>query len=206
MDVALTIAAANLDLDATVAVAEIVGGTPVARRVRSTVSWGALPVDYLQHHQPDTFGYPDIPLRAAAQRGGGRGTRFDAAGHGDEPTDHKSSARASSTLPARTRRPRWRRRWPARFLGGRILHGAIRQYRASQSDGHQQVAKGHPGGGGLDGRRRSSGVALAEGRAGLQGGASAEPGWIPRRQHHHRPRPGRSAFAGRAGPDEPSTA
>ena len=30
----------------------------MARRIRNTISWGALPVDYLQHHQPDTFGYP----------------------------------------------------------------------------------------------------------------------------------------------------
>jgi hypothetical protein len=52
VDVALTIAAANLDLNATVTVAEIVGGTPTARRVRSTVSWGALPVDYLHIISP----------------------------------------------------------------------------------------------------------------------------------------------------------
>jgi len=58
VDVGLTIAAANLDLNATVTVTETVGGVPVTRHVRGSVSWGALPVDYLQHHSPDTFGYP----------------------------------------------------------------------------------------------------------------------------------------------------
>ena len=58
MDLALTIAAANLDLDATVTAVELVGGTPVVRKVRTVVTWGGLPIDYLQHHKPDTFGSP----------------------------------------------------------------------------------------------------------------------------------------------------
>lgn len=58
VDVALTVAAANLDVDATVTAAAIVAGSPVAKNVAVTIRWGALPVDYLQYHQPDTFGYP----------------------------------------------------------------------------------------------------------------------------------------------------
>lgn len=58
VDLGLTIAAANLDLNATVTAVELVGGTPVARKVRTVVTWGGLPIDYLQHHKPDTFGYP----------------------------------------------------------------------------------------------------------------------------------------------------
>jgi hypothetical protein len=58
VDVVLTTAAANIDLNATVSAEEIVGGVPTPRTVTKTVSWGALPVDYLQHHKPDTFGFP----------------------------------------------------------------------------------------------------------------------------------------------------
>jgi hypothetical protein len=57
-DVALTVAAANLDVDATVTVTETVAGLPVAKTVAATFRWGAIPVDYLQKHMPDTFGYP----------------------------------------------------------------------------------------------------------------------------------------------------
>lgn len=59
VDLALTVAAANLDVDATVTVTETVGAAvPVNKTVSATVRWGGLPVDYLQDHQPDTFGYP----------------------------------------------------------------------------------------------------------------------------------------------------
>jgi hypothetical protein len=58
VDVVFTVAAANLDVDATVTASEIVAGAPVAKTVAATTRWGALPVDHLQHHQPDTFGYP----------------------------------------------------------------------------------------------------------------------------------------------------
>jgi hypothetical protein len=59
VDLALTVAAANLDVDATVTVTETVGGSAaVNKAVTQTVRWGGLPVDYLQDHQPDTFGYP----------------------------------------------------------------------------------------------------------------------------------------------------
>jgi hypothetical protein len=58
-DLLLTVSAANLDVDATVAVTETVGGAaPVPKAVPDTIRWGALPVEYLQDHQPDTFGYP----------------------------------------------------------------------------------------------------------------------------------------------------
>ncbi len=49
-DIALTVAAANLDTDATVTVGGSVPGT--------CFRWGGLPVDYLQIHTPATFGYP----------------------------------------------------------------------------------------------------------------------------------------------------
>ena len=49
-DIALTVAAANLDTNATVSI----GGTPPGTCVR----WGGLPVDYLQIHTPATFSYP----------------------------------------------------------------------------------------------------------------------------------------------------
>jgi hypothetical protein len=59
VDLAMTVAAANLDVDATVSVTETLGAGPaVNRNVRFTGRWGALPVDYLQHHTPSTFGYP----------------------------------------------------------------------------------------------------------------------------------------------------
>ena len=59
VDLALTVAAANLDVDAGVTVTETVGASPpVSKTVGATVRWGALPIDYLQGHQPDTFGYP----------------------------------------------------------------------------------------------------------------------------------------------------
>ena len=58
VDVALTVAAANLDVDATLTVAEIVNGAPVAKTSTAPIRWGAIPVDYLQQHKPDTFGYP----------------------------------------------------------------------------------------------------------------------------------------------------
>ena len=59
VELALTVAAANLDVDATVTVAETVGGSAAVNKpVTETVRWGGLPVDYLQDHQPDTFGYP----------------------------------------------------------------------------------------------------------------------------------------------------
>ena len=58
-DLALTVAAANLDVDATVQVTETVGASPpVNKTVNGTFRWGALPIDYLQDHKPDTFGYP----------------------------------------------------------------------------------------------------------------------------------------------------
>jgi hypothetical protein len=50
VDVALVVAAANLDVDATVT---INGATPSV-----TIRWGAIPVDYLLTHTPATFGYP----------------------------------------------------------------------------------------------------------------------------------------------------
>ncbi len=49
VNVLLTVAAANLDTDATVAV----NGTTV-----TSVRWGALPIDYLLTHTPATYGYP----------------------------------------------------------------------------------------------------------------------------------------------------
>jgi hypothetical protein len=58
VDLALTVAAANLDVDATLTVAEMIGGMPVPKTVGATVPWGGLPVDYLQDHVPDSFGYP----------------------------------------------------------------------------------------------------------------------------------------------------
>jgi hypothetical protein len=59
INLALTVAAANLDVNATVAVAEINDAQArVERLVSATVRWGALPVDYLQNHKPSTFGYP----------------------------------------------------------------------------------------------------------------------------------------------------
>jgi hypothetical protein len=58
VDVVFAVSAANLDVDASVTASEIVNGAPVAKKVSATVRWGALPVDHLQHHQPDTFGYP----------------------------------------------------------------------------------------------------------------------------------------------------
>jgi hypothetical protein len=57
-DLALTVAAANLDVDAVVTVTETVGSSVVNKAVAETVRWGGLPIDYLQDHQPDTFGYP----------------------------------------------------------------------------------------------------------------------------------------------------
>jgi hypothetical protein len=59
VDLALTVTAANLDVDATVTVTETVGtAAPASKTLSATVQWGGLPVDYLQDHQPDTFGYP----------------------------------------------------------------------------------------------------------------------------------------------------
>jgi hypothetical protein len=59
VDTLLTVSAANLDVDATVTVTETVGAAaPTAKTITDTVRWGALPVDYLQDHQPATFGYP----------------------------------------------------------------------------------------------------------------------------------------------------
>jgi hypothetical protein len=58
LDVAFTVAAANLDVDATVTVREFVAGNPTAKTVPVTVRWGAIPVDFQQHHDPDTYGYP----------------------------------------------------------------------------------------------------------------------------------------------------
>jgi hypothetical protein len=59
VDLALTVAAANLDVDATVAVEETVGAAaPAGKTVSETVAWGGLPIDYLQDHKPATFGYP----------------------------------------------------------------------------------------------------------------------------------------------------
>jgi hypothetical protein len=49
-DVLLMVTGANLDTDATV--------TVNGSAVKSTISWGALPVAYLQNHTPATFGYP----------------------------------------------------------------------------------------------------------------------------------------------------
>lgn len=50
VDVAFTVAGANIDVDATVTV----NGNPVG----TTLRWGGLPIDYLQVHTPATFGYP----------------------------------------------------------------------------------------------------------------------------------------------------
>jgi hypothetical protein len=59
VQLALTIAAANLDVDAKVTITEVVGKSPpVERTVVASVGWSALPVDYLQAHTPSTFGYP----------------------------------------------------------------------------------------------------------------------------------------------------
>jgi hypothetical protein len=58
VDLALTVTAANLDVDAVVTVREIIGGALVSKNVPITVRWGGLPIDYQQDHQPDTFGYP----------------------------------------------------------------------------------------------------------------------------------------------------
>jgi hypothetical protein len=49
-DVLLTVAAANLDTDAALAMAGFDNPT--------CVRWGGLPLDYLQEHVPATFGYP----------------------------------------------------------------------------------------------------------------------------------------------------
>jgi hypothetical protein len=49
-DVLLMVTGANLDTDATV--------TVNGSAVKSTISWGALPVAYLQNHVPASFGYP----------------------------------------------------------------------------------------------------------------------------------------------------
>ena len=57
-DVLLTVSAANLDVDATVAIEETTAAGKVRRAVGPTVLWGGLPIDYLQSHEPDTFGYP----------------------------------------------------------------------------------------------------------------------------------------------------
>jgi hypothetical protein len=58
VNIALTVAAANLDVDASVKVAEINGESLIAKTFNTSMLWGALPVDYLQHHKPETFGYP----------------------------------------------------------------------------------------------------------------------------------------------------
>lgn len=50
VDVLLTVAGANIDVDAVVTV----NGNPVG----TTVRWGGLPIDFLQVHTPATFGYP----------------------------------------------------------------------------------------------------------------------------------------------------
>ena len=66
MDLILTVAAANLDVEGKITVDEIVDnpetpineGPPQSRSVVHSSRWGGLPIDYLQHHQPSTFGYP----------------------------------------------------------------------------------------------------------------------------------------------------
>ena len=57
-DVLLTVSAANLDVDATVAVDEMSENGFDRRAVGPVVLWGGLPIDYQQAHVPDTFGYP----------------------------------------------------------------------------------------------------------------------------------------------------
>jgi hypothetical protein len=58
--VLLTVSAANLDVNATVAVDELDGERAEARTVGPVVLWGGLPIDSLQtnNHDPSTFGYP----------------------------------------------------------------------------------------------------------------------------------------------------
>ena len=58
VDVLLTIAAANLDVDATATVQERVGARDDDRPVAERYFWGGLPVDYQQAHLPETFEYP----------------------------------------------------------------------------------------------------------------------------------------------------
>jgi hypothetical protein len=55
----MTVSAANLDVDATTTISEIVTGLPPANKtVRMTTRWSGLPSDYHQTYKPSTFGYP----------------------------------------------------------------------------------------------------------------------------------------------------
>ena len=202
VDVALTIAAANLDLNATVTVAEIVGGTPVARRIRNTVSWGALPVDYLQHHQPDTFGYPiyHYAQLLSVVEGVGLGSTLQVTV--TNPTDHRGSTR-EYTLPATLA----------------DLDGDGDGLLDSWEDGFYTAQSGNtvPLNQMGTSKWRKDILVEVDWMAAFAPQPSLwpkveqvfkdapvlNPDGIPRRQHHHRPRPRRSAFAGRAGPDEP---
>lgn len=59
VDMLLTVSAANLDTAAQVSVDQLdPAGAVIPRTVGPTVLWGGLPIDYQQHHSPDTFGYP----------------------------------------------------------------------------------------------------------------------------------------------------
>ena len=195
--VLLTVSAANLDVNATVAVDEL-GARAGARTVGPVVLWGGLPIDYLQtnSHDPSTFGLSGLPLRAAV--GTVEGVTLGARLHITVTNSHGETSTIDFTMPAtvddldgdgdgllNSWEEKATRRLPAQTF----------PWRRSAP----RVAKRHPRRSRPHDRRQDSRRPVAGGRAGVSQRSCAQSRRFRGHQHHHRPRPGRGVDWRRTG-------
>ncbi len=99
LSIGMTVSAANLDVNATLEVREVVAGVGAARNVPISVFWSGLPIDYQQAHQPATFGYPVYHYAQVA--GVVEGVSWGSTLEVTVVNNDGQTARGTITLPAR---------------------------------------------------------------------------------------------------------